>query len=325
MKKTLILAFAITIFTAFNAKNLQAQTKDEAILAFNAALELSKTDMAGAVVKMQDVLKMCNTIGTEADTLKMSVTTVLPVWQYNVGNDFINAKKYPQAITAYEKSRDMAIAYSDANIKEKAESMLAKLYVNNGNNLVNAQKYDDAIVQFEKGLKYDPNYSKGYYANAMAYKKKGNNAKMQENMDLAIAAATKENDTVIVKAASNMVGSSLNQEGIAAYNKKSYTEAVTKLNTALGYGFKTKDLYYVLASSNNSLKKYDEAIEAAKSGLAMEESQTNDKLARYYCEIAKAYEGKGDVGNACTNYKKAAYGAFAQFSNAKIKNVLKCQ
>jgi len=274
---------------------------------------------------MQDVVKMCTTVGKEADTLKMKANSVLPVWQYNVGNEFINAKKYPQAITAYEKSREMAIAYSDDNIKEKAESMLAKLYVNNGNSLVNAQKYDDAIVQFEKGLKYDPNYSKGYYANAMAYKKKGNNAKMQENMDLAIASATKENDTVIVKAASNMVGSSLNQEGIAAYNKKSYTEAVTKLNAALGYGFKTKDLYYVLASSNNSLKKYDEAIEAAKSGLEMEEVKTNDKMARYYCEIAKAYEAKEDVGNACANYKKAAYGAFAQFSNAKIKNVLKCQ
>ena len=324
MKKTLILAFAVTILTTFNAKNLQAQTKDDAILAFNAALELSKTDMTGAVVKMQDVVKMCTTIGKEADTLKMKANSVLPPWQYNIGNEFINAKKYPQAIAAYEKSRDMAIAYSDANIKEKAESMLAKLYVNDGNSLVNAQKYDEAISQFEKGLKYDPNYSKGYYANAMAYKKKGDNAKMKENMDLAIASATKENDTIIVKAAKNMIGSSLNQEGIAAYNKKAYTEAVTKLNAALGYDFKTKDLYYVLASSNNSLKKYDEAIEAAKSGLEME-VQTNDKTARYYCEIAKAYEGKNDIGNACANYRKAAYGAFAQFSNDKIKNVLKCQ
>ena len=61
MKKTLILAFAITILTTFSGKHLLAQTKEEAGNAFNAALELSKTDISGAIVKMQDVLKMCAT------------------------------------------------------------------------------------------------------------------------------------------------------------------------------------------------------------------------------------------------------------------------
>jgi tetratricopeptide (TPR) repeat protein len=147
---------------------------------------------------------------------------------------------------------------------------------------------------------------------------------MVENMKLAITSASKTNDTVIIKAAKNNIGSSLYQEGLAAYNKKSYADAVAKLNEALSYGFKTKDLYYVLAVSDNSLKKYDEAIEAATAGLALDE-QTNDKMARYYCEVAKAYEGKKDIANACENYKKAAYGSTAQFSNDKIKNVLKCQ
>ena len=143
-------------------------------------------------------------------------------------------------------------------------------------------------------------------------------------MKLAITSASKTNDTVIIKAAKNNIGSSLYQDGLAAYNKKLYTEAVNKLNESLSYGFKTKDLYYVLAVSDNSLKKYDEAIEVATAGLALDE-QTNDKMARYYCEIAKAYEGKKDIANACANYKKAAFGASAQFSNDKIKNVLKCQ
>ena len=80
----------------------------------------------------------------------------------------------------------------------------------------------------------------------------------------------------------------------------------------------------MLASSDNGLKKYDEAIEAAKAGIAMEE-QTDLKLARYYCEIAKAYEGKKDIANACTYYKKSAFGSFAAYSNDKIKNTLKCQ
>ena len=324
MKKTLILAFALTIITTFLGKNLNAQTKEDAGNAFNAALELSKTDMAGAVVKMQDVLKMCTTLGKEADSLKMKVAKVLPVYQFNVGNNLLKDKNYDLAIQAFEKSDEFSVTYADDNIKEKSIAQLVKLYTNKGNMLLKADKADSAIINLDKALSLEPDFYKALFSKGQAYKKKGDNVKMQENLELAIAAATKTNDTVIVKAAKNIIGSTLNQEGIAAYNKKNYTEAVAKLNSALTYGFKNKDLYYVLASSNNSVRKYDEAIEAANAGLALEE-QTNEKMARYYCEVAKAFEGKKDNPNACANYKKAAYGTFAQFANDKIKNVLKCQ
>ena len=323
MKKTLILAFAVTILITFNVKYLQAQTKDDAIVAFNAALELSKTDMATAVVKMQDVVKMCTTVGSEADTIKMKATSVLPIFQYNVGNNLLRDKKYDLAIAAFEKSDKMAIDYSEANIKEKSEDILVKLYANQGNGFIKAAKNDDALAAFDKAIQLDPEYSKAYYAKGQIYLKKGDKVKMQENMDLAIASASKVNDTTTVKAAKNMAGSSLNSEGIAAYNKRSYSDAVTKLNSALTYDYKSKDMYYVLALSNNSLKKYDEAIEAAKAGLTMED-QTAVKMARFYCEIAKAYEGKNDNNNACENYKKGAYGTTAQFANGKKKE-LKCE
>jgi tetratricopeptide (TPR) repeat protein len=325
MKKTLILAFAITILTTFSGKFLSAQTtKEDAGNAFNAALELSKTDMAGAVIKMQDVLKMCAAVGPEADTLKMKVGTVLPVWQYNVGNNFLKEKKYDLALPAFEKSNEFAIAYADENIKVKSEDQLEKLYTNKGNNLLKAEKADSAILFLDKALKLDPEYSKALYAKGQAYKKKGDNVKMQENMDLAIASASKANDTLTVKAAKNAIATSLYTEGKTAFTKKSYSEAITKLNGALSYDYKNKELYYLLATSNNNLKKFDDAIEAANLGLAMEE-QAPDKLARFYYEIAKSYEGKKDVGNACANYKKAAVGTFKASAEYQMKTVLKCQ
>ncbi len=324
MKKTLIMAFAITIFTTLSVNNLHAQTKEDAGNAFNSALELSKTNITGAIVKMQDVLKMCTALGSEGDTLKMKVGTVLPAWQFNVGNDLIKAKKYDLSIPAYEKSRDLAITYSDDNIKEKSESMLVKLYANKGNNLLKALKYDDAIAYFDKALKLDPEYSKANYANGLAYKKKGENVKMQENMDLAIASATKSNDTVTVQAARNAVSSSLYQEGADAFKKKSYSEVAEKLKSSLAYDTTNKEVYYLLAVSYNNLKKHDEAIEAANTGLTLE-VQNNLKLARFYYEIAKAYEGKQDTQNACENYKKSSYGTFVQSANYQMKTVLKCQ
>lgn len=319
-----MLAFALTIVTTFSVKNLHAQTKEDAIVAFNAALELSKTNLDGAIVKMQDVVKMCTTIGADADTLKMKAGTVIPVWQYNVANNLITSKKYNLAIAAYEKSNALAVKYGDDNIKEKSAGQLTILYKNKGYSAYQANKLDSAVIYLDKSLSFDPNYATAMYLKGLIYKKKGDDAKMIENMKLAAETAAKTNDSMVMKAANTMIGANLNQEGIDAFNKKSYTEAVEKLNSALALGFKTKNLYYVLATSNNFLKKYDEAIEAAKAGMAMDD-QTNEKLARYYCEIAKAYEGKNDTENACANYKKSVYGPFAKFANDKIKNVLKCQ
>ena len=324
MKKTLILAFALTILTTFSGKSLFAQTKEDAGNAFNAALELSKTDMAGAVVKMQDVLKMCTTIGKDADTLKMKIATVIPVWQYNVGNNFLKEKNFDLALPAFEKSNEYAIAYADENIKLKSEDQLEKLYTNKGNTLLKAEKADSAILFLDKALKLDPEYSKALYAKGQAYKKKGDYIKMQENMELTIASASKANDTLTVKAAKNAIATNLYQDGKTAFTKKAYGEAVAKLNSALSYDYKNKELYYLLATSNNNIKKFDEAISSANLGLAMEE-QTAVKMARFYYEIAKAYEGKKDVGNACANYKKAAIGTFKASADYQMKTVLKCQ
>jgi tetratricopeptide (TPR) repeat protein len=324
MKKILILAITLIITNMFSGNYAQAQTKEEAGIAFNAALELSKTDMAGALVKMQDVLKMCSAIGPDADTIKMNIAKVMPVWQYNVGNNLLKDKKYDLALPAFEKSLEYALTYSDDNIKGKSEELLEKLYTNQGNTLLKEDKADEAIVYLDKALKLDPEYSKALYTKGQAYKKKGDDAKMKENMDLAIASATKTNDTVTIKAAKNAIAINMYQDGKAAFQKKAYTDAVTQLNGALSYDYKNKELYYLLAASNNNLKNFDEAIDASNKGLEMEE-QTNDKMARFYYEIAKAYEGKKDNANACANYKKAAFGTFAQSANYQIKTVLKCQ
>lgn len=324
MKKTLILAVVITLFTTLSANQSVAQTKEDAGNAFNAALELSKTDMAGAIVKIQDVMKMCTVVGKDADSLKIKITKILPSWQYNVGNNLLKDKNFDLALAAFEKSNAFALTYADANIKEKSEGQLVKLYTNKGNTLLKAEKADSAIINLDKALKIDPTYSKALFAKGQSFKKKGDNIKMQENMELAIASASKTNDTVTIKAAKSAIGSGLYQDGKTAFTKKLYADAVTKLTSALKYDYKNKELYYLLATSNNSLKNFDGAIDAANIGLAMEE-QTNDKMARFYYEIAKAFEGKKDTPNACANYRKSAFGTFAQSANYQIKTVLKCQ
>ena len=90
-------------------------------------------------------------------------------------------------------------------------------------------------------------------------------------MELAIASASKTNDTITIKAAKSTIGNSLYTEGKAAFTKKAYADAAAKLNSALTFDYKNKECYYLLASTNNFIKKYDEAITAANLGLAMED------------------------------------------------------
>ncbi len=324
MKKTLILTIALIVITFFSGNFLQAQTKVDAGNAFNAALELSKTDMAGAVVKMQEVVKMCTALGAEGDTIKMSAEKVMPSWQYNVGNNFLKTKEYDKATVAFEKSEELAVTYGDDNIKQKSEDILVKLYASQGNTLLKADKTDEAIAVLDKSLKLDPTNSKALYAKGLAYKKKGDTEKLLENMELALVSATKDNDTVTANAAKSTIGVTYYQDGKTLFQKKAYGDAIEKLNIALKYDDSNKELFYLLTVSNNNIKKYDEAIAAGTSGLALEE-QTNAKMARFYYEIAKAYEGKQDTQNACENYKKSAFGTFAQSANYQMKTVLKCQ
>ncbi len=171
MKRNLILAFAATLLIIFSGKQLNAQTKEDAGNAFNAALELSKTDMAGAVVKMQDVLKMCSVVGKDADSLKIKIGKVLSVFQFNTGNSLMKDRKFDAAFQAFEKSVEFATTYADENkIKDKAEALLVKLYGTKAGMLIKTDA-DSAIMFADKSLKLDPGFAKALFTKGQAYER----------------------------------------------------------------------------------------------------------------------------------------------------------
>jgi tetratricopeptide (TPR) repeat protein len=321
MKKTVFLLLAFTLLAIVTVRS---QTKDEAGLAYNAVLEQAKTDVPGAILKMQDVVKMCTTVGAEADDLKKKAQGILPKWQYNVSNNLLKDKKNDEAQAAYEKTIEFAVVAGDNEIKDKAENQLAKIYALKGNMAMKEDKMDDAIAFFDKSLQLDTESGKVLYAKGQAYKKKGDFAKMQENLEKAIEIATKSNDTALLNTAKKSLVQNLMQNGKALYQKKAYAEAIAQLNVTLKYDDKNKEAFYLIAVASNNLKKFDDAIDFANKGLLLEET-TNEKMARFYYEIAKAFEGKQDATNACANYKKAAFGTYAQSANYQMKTVLKCK
>jgi len=319
--KTLTL---VTILTVSLATGAQAQTKNDAAIAFNAAVQLANTDLPGAIKAMTDAIGICDKVGADANDLKAKAQQVIPGWQYQIAGNFLKDKKIDEARVALEKSLELANLYNDVDTKDKATKQLSKVYVAEGNSLLKTEKTDEALVLFDKAIGLQPSYAKAYFGKGQAYKKKADFDKMQESMDLAITYGKETGDTTSVTNAKNVMRDNLVTRASKAVQKGANDQAINFANLSLNYNDQNKDAYYLLAVAYNKTSKWDNALEAANKGLALEEN-SKEKKARFYFELGNAQKGKGETTAACSSFKNAAYGVNAAAATYQVANVLKCK
>jgi tetratricopeptide (TPR) repeat protein len=145
---------------------------------------------------------------------------------------------------------------------------------------------------------------------------------MEGALNKTIELADKEGDTITSgKAKESMAGSLLVKANKALMAKK-YSEAIDYSNTSLKYSTTRSNTYLILTLAYNSTNKFDEAIDAAKKGIDLEEKA--EKQADFYYQLGKAYEGKKDNTNACASFKKVTAGPNKPAADYEIKTVLKC-
>ncbi len=313
-----MLTAAIVALFALISGNLFAQTKRDIAIAYNAALKLDSTDHAAALNKMFDVLGMCKTLGTEADDLNKMSRAVIQ----QIPNSLAKDKKYDDAFTALNLTIAYAEKNNDAEMKEKAQKQMPKFYAAKGQEQMKAEDTDGAIVSFEKASSLDPTFTRAFYNAGIAYKKKDDVTNMQKAMDKTIELASKENDTVTVgKAKEQMTGILLSHANKSMSTGK-FGPAIEMAGSSLKYSTTRSNAYLILAISYNNTSKFDLAIEAANKGLSIEPKP--EKQQDFYLELGKSYEGKKDIPNACTNYKKITSGANKAAASVKLTN-LKCK
>jgi tetratricopeptide (TPR) repeat protein len=322
-KKNFFMLFALLAAAfVFPTVNLNAQTKDEIGTAYNAALQQSGTDLAGAVASMSDVIGMCEKLGAEADDLKANASKVISGWQYSVANNLMKEKNLDAAIPAFEKSLELANKYNDAGVREKATGQLPKVYFAKGNALYKTEDYTNALAFYDKALAFDKDYTKVYLMKGQAFKKKGESENMKAAMDKAIELGNATNDTATVNSASKVMSADFLARSNKAFASKAYGQAIDLANQSLVYG-SSSATYLILAVSYNAQSKADLAIESANKGIALETKP--EKLVDFYFQLGKGYEIKKDNANACANYKKVTSGANKAAADYQIKTVLKCQ
>lgn len=212
-----------------------------------------------------------------------------------IGKAFNNGKaaytqgQYQEALKFFNKALEL-------------DSTFSKAHYMKGLTLKKLRKYNEAIAAYQAAIRHDPTYDEAYFALGKIYSAIG-------KVDDAIATYQKavENNPTSYKAYYEM--------GVLYLNKKkNYRKAAEAFRQATQIRPDYEKAFYSLGVSLTELRKYNDAIMALESAVALRE-----KWAEPYFRMAVIYNKKGQPAKAKEaatnalqykkNYAPAAYEA----------------
>ncbi len=299
------------------------QGVNEAAEAYNNASNLAKTDPVAAIASAKESLEICDQLGDEGADIKKRVENLMPGLYFQAGNVLARAKKISQAIPAFQEALKVSEQYKNAEFITKSKSMLPRLYNSMGSTHYKKGEYDKGLAALNQAVTYDPDYAKAYYTMGLVYKKMKDPANLELNADKGLIAAANSKDNKTKGLISKAANSYFLSAGTKALTAEKFGDAVKMLTKALKYNPKAVDTYFYLASANNEMKEYDDAIEASNKALEME-GVDQEKNAKHYYNLGLAYKGKGDKAAACEAFNKALFGQFKENAQYEIEHGIKC-
>jgi len=307
----------------FMGVDLNGQTRSDVIKVFNEGAQAVKTDLKAAISAFENVVVLSDKVGETCNDLKQKAVQVIPGLYVRVATAAVTEKKPAQEIiNASKAAAAMAEKYDNATAKENAGKLLVQGYYNMGIEFFTNKEYDKAVLAFDSLLAVNPEYSAAIYNKALIYRSQNNTTAFEETIDLFIEKGKSTNETEKVNQASGVALEYFRAAGSQANQAENLDEALALLTKAAKYG-NDKDLFYYFADVYNKQKKFDNGIEYAQKGLALETGDTEAK-AKFYYQLAVAQAGKGQNSEACASFKNAMYGAIAEASKAQRTN-LKCE
>ena len=321
--KLLIKVAGIIFISAVLGQNLQAQSRNDVIKAYNEGAKVIKTDTEAAITAFENAVTLADQVGETADDLKQKLTGALPSLYFKVANDALSANKPVQeVIQAAKRAIDASEKYNSATNKENSEKVMLQAYLNMASGIFNENDYDTALSSFDSALMINPGYVSAIYNKSLVYLRQNNADEFEKSIDLYLEKLGSGPEDEKAKQASKTALEYFRAAGSKANQEENLDEALALLTKAEKYG-EDKDLFYFFADVYNKQKKFDQAMEYAQKGLALETGDSEAK-AKYYFQLGLAQKGKGQTSEACASFKNSLFGAFAEASKAERSN-LKCQ
>lgn len=319
INKFLSLLLAVTFI---GIAGVSAQTMDDVVNKFNAAAELVNSDAAAAATLLQESIELANKVGPEADELRLMAESQLPAVYFRLGTEQQRDGNTDAALESFHQSLDLGLEYNDPNTVAKAQNILGRLYLLQGNNAYRAGENEKAIELLTKSVEYDAENARTWLLKGLSHRRLEDLDNMITSMDQAIAAAEKEDDAQLKGTAEKSIRDYLAIRANQSIQGNRASEALNYLNTAINYGEEAQT-YFLLTLAYNSLQQWDNAVDAAEKALALEVDDAGEK-AKIYFEMGNALREKGNTEAACSAFRNAAHGNYAESANYQIQHVLKC-
>ena len=313
----------ILLFTVLVGINLNAQSYNDVVTAYNEGAKAMQTDVKAAIGSFEKVIALSDQVGETAADLKKKAMQVLPGLYIKAASATITEKKTAQeTVNAARQAVAVSEKYGTPANKENAAKVLVQGYYNMGTEYFSKKDYEKALLAFDSLLVINPNYANAIYNKALIFRSQNKATSFEENIDLFIEKVKIANDTVKVKQASKLALEYFRAAGSQANQANKTEDALAMLNKAAKYG-DDKDLFYYYADVYNKQKNYDSGAEYAQKGLALETGAAEAK-AKFYFQLGLSQAGKGQTTEACASFKNSMYGAFAEPSKIQRTN-MKCQ
>ncbi len=307
MKKIFLLFAAV----AMTAGVLSAQDINQATESYNnGAMELQMGNNSAAIEYFQNALTMGEALGEEGAELVGNCKKAICSAYIGMAKDLYNAKDFANAVAAFEKAKEVAEGYGEAEIAAEAADLAGQTkalqYNTDGKAAIKAKDFATAIECFKKVLELDPTNGAAAVQLGQAYMRAGKFAESNEALEIAKANGQEEN-------AAKLISQNYLKLAQASVKAKKYEEAVdfaNKSNEALENG----NAYKIAASALQKLGKNAECITAYEKYL---EVAPNAKDASgVICTIAVLYQQAGNKAKAKEYYEKIVsdpqFGATAQ-------------
>lgn len=322
-KRILKITTGILIFSAMIFTNLNGQERNDVITAYNEGAKAIQTDVNLAIKSFENVITLSDKVGEEAADLKQKATQILPGLYVRAASNALSEKKpAAEVIRAAKIASAAAEKYESEQNKQNAQKLLISGYYNLGTGFFSSKEYDNSLLAFDSLLAINPDYNTAIYNKALVYRIQNNNEKFEETIDLFLSKLDAGKDEARAKQASSMALEYFRAAGSQAIQADNIDEGITLLDKAAKYG-EDKDLFYFFADAYNKKNNFDSGLEYAQKGLDLETGDAEAK-AKFYYQLAVAQAGKGDTSSACTSFKNALYGPFAEAAKAQRIN-LKCE
>jgi len=323
LSKSLRALFFIAIF-GIGAVAYGQTTINDVKASFNQAVQMEKINPEAAISSYQSVIQLADEVGgEEAEQIKTQAMGRIPKMHYEMAKKLAGAKDYEGSVEMLDASIEGFNKVNDSRSASRSLSTILSIRNVQGASALNEGNYTEALSFYDDALGRDPNYTKGYLGKLLVYDKMQDLDRMEEIASMGIMVCEQENDNRTAGDIKKVMRTQYFQEAQKEMAEQEYSQAEIHLENSIEYGNSNVIAYYQLGLAQKNQEKWNDAVASFNKALELETGGAADK-AKIFFGLGESYQALGQSDQACSAYKNAMFGDFAEAAKYQVENILEC-